>query len=71
MIGGVSSLRGVSVVRRSGRIAGSSEALAWVESSLRWASERDRKKLEALLEAVAIELAYEEARARSPLSQAR
>ena len=52
-------------------MAGSSEALAWVESSLRWARERDRKRLEALLEAVAIELAYEEARARPPLSHAR
>ena len=59
------------MVRRSGRMAGSSEALAWVESSLRWARERDRKRLEALLEAVAIELAYEEARARPPLSHAR
>lgn len=44
------------------KVAGSSEALAWAYSSLRWARERDRKYLAALLEEVVIELAFEGAR---------
>jgi hypothetical protein len=55
--------RGVAVIRGSViKVAGSSEALAWAYSSLRWARERDRKNLAALLEEVVIELAFEEAR---------
>jgi hypothetical protein len=55
--------RGVAVVREGViKVAGSSEALAWAYSSLRWARERDRKNLAALLEEVVIELTFEEAR---------
>ena len=49
------------------KVASSREALAWAYSSLRWARERDRKNLAALLKEVVIELTFEEARnASSP-----
>ena len=54
----------------SGLIAGSSESLAWVYSSLQLARERDRKRLEELLEAVATELVYEETHAELVPAQA-
>jgi hypothetical protein len=47
------------------KVAGSSEALAWAYSSLRWARERDRESLAALLEEVVTDLAFEEARTDS------
>jgi hypothetical protein len=55
--------RGVTMVQGSViEVAGSSEALAWAYSSLRWARERDRKGLVALLEEVVADLEFEEAR---------
>ena len=58
------------MVQGSDRMVSSSESLAWVHSSLQWARERDRKKLEELLEAVATELVYEETHAELVPAQA-
>jgi hypothetical protein len=52
--------RRILVVQASGQIAASSEALAWACSSMRWARERDRDHLAALLEEVVTELELEE-----------
>jgi hypothetical protein len=53
--------RGVAVIQGSVRIAGSSEALAWAYSSLRWAREHEKESLATLLEEVVTDLALEAA----------
>lgn len=53
------------MAKASRQIAASSEALAWACSSLRWARERDRDHLAALLEEVVTDLELEKVWDRS------
>ena len=53
------------MAQTSRQIAASSEALTWACSSLRWARERDRDHLAALLEEVVTDLELEKVWDRS------